>query len=112
MKEHRNPKKRPSSSIWREVMSGRYLAGQWLRHNILYAIMLVGLTLLYVSNRYKCQQALIEGKHLSDTLLDRRYKALTAQSQLLEITLRSNVENKLADSTIHTPVEPVFEVQN
>ncbi len=107
----KNEKKTPIA-YWRDVMGGKYLTGAWIRHNIKYILLLIVMVLLYISNRYNCQQALIEGKQLSDTLMDRRYKALTARSQLLELTLRSNVEENLQDSTLHVPQKPIFVVKN
>lgn len=51
---------------------------------------------------------MIDRINLSDTLLDARYKALTRSSELLERTLRSRVEESLADSTLRTPTTPPY----
>lgn len=102
----------PMAFYWRELLGGKYLTSGWLRRNIPYMILLFGMTLFYISNRYMCQQALIKNRQLSDTLLDRRYKALTVRSQLQEITLRSNVEEHLTDSTLKTSADPAFYIPN
>lgn len=104
------PKTRSASPLkyWREVMGGKYLIGNGIRRNIKYLLLIILLIILYISNRYMCQQAMLEGKALSDTLTDRRYKALTAQGQLKRATLRSQVEENLTDSTIRTPEKPAF----
>lgn len=107
----KNKEKTPVE-YWREVMGGKYLTGAWLQRNLKYVLMLIVMVLIYISNRYYCQQAMLEGKQLTDTLMDRRYKALTVRSQLLEQTLRSNVEENLADSTIRVAVVPSFVVED
>lgn len=95
-------------TYWRDVMGGKYLTGPWVRRNIPFALMLLVFVLIYISNRYQCQQEMLESKKLSDTLVDRRYKALTARSQVQEMTLRSHVEEYLVDSTIHVSTTPPY----
>lgn len=97
--------------FWREVMGGKYLIGEPMRRNIKYLLLIIVLAIIYISNRYQCQEAMLEGKQLNDTLMDRSYKALTAMSQLKEATRRSIVEESLADTTLMTPKEPLFIVK-
>lgn len=110
-KKNKKEKQRSPLAYWRDVMGGKYLTGNAMRRNIKYLLLIIVLAIIYVSNRYKCQQAMLEGKQLTDTLMDRRYKALTAQSQLKKATLRSRVEKNLSDSTIKTPNEPMIVVK-
>ncbi|MCQ2292714.1 MAG: hypothetical protein MJZ54_01575 [Bacteroidaceae bacterium] len=110
-KKNKKEKHRSPLAYWREVMGGKYLTGETMRRNIKYLLLIILLAIIYVSNRYQCQQAMIQGKQLTDTLMDRRYKALTAQSQLKKATLRSHVEKNLPDSTIKTPNDPMFVVK-
>ena len=70
--------------------------------------MLVAMTIVYVSNRYSCQQEMIQSKLLTDTLLDCRYKALTRSSELKERTRRSYIEKSLTDTTLQTSNTPSF----
>ncbi len=95
----------------RSVLGGDILAGGWFKRHFLMFVLITFLAIVYISNRYACQQALIEGKNLADTLLDRRYKALTRSSQLLEKTLRSHVEEELLDSTIQTSLTPSYSLK-
>ena len=74
-------------------------------------VMLVGMAIVYVSNRYSCQQEMLETKVLSDTLLDRRYKALTRSSQLKERTRRSRIEESLVDTTLRTSITPSYNLR-
>mgnify|MGYP001738417674 CR=1 FL=1 len=92
----------------RAILGGDILAGAWFRRHFWYIVMIIVMCLLYVGNRYACQQQMIEGTHLADTLLDRRYKALTLSGQLKEMTRRSSVEEHLADTTLHTSTTPNY----
>lgn len=85
--------------------------GRWFRRQLRFIVMVVGMLIIYVSNRYSCQQEMIQTKMLTDTLLDRRYKALTRSSQLKEKTRRSYIEDALTDTTLQTPNTPSFNLK-
>ena len=87
------------------------LGGRWFRRQFWFIVMVVGMLIVYVSNRYSCQQEMIQTKMLTDTLLDRRYKALTRSSQLKEKTRRSYIEDALTDTTLQTPNTPSFNLK-
>lgn len=93
------------------ILGGELLAGGWFRRQFWYIIMVMAMLIAYVSNRYYYQQEMIEQRKLSDTLLDRRYKALTISSQLKERTRRSQIEESLADTTLQTPNTPSFNLK-
>lgn len=93
------------------ILGGDILGGKWFRKQFWYIVMVVAMVIVYVSNRYSCQQEMIQTKMLTDTLLDRRYKALTRSSQLKEKMRRSVIENSLADTTLQTANTPLFRVQ-
>lgn len=86
----------------REVLGGDILAGPWFRKQFWYMVLLVGLAVFYVSNRYQSQQELIEIDHLQKQLLDVSYNELTRSSELLERTRRSRVEEYLRTSNDST----------
>lgn len=101
----------PVNFTWRSVLGGEILAGGWLRKQFWMIVLIAVCTIIYISNRYSCQQEMITSGDLVDTLLDRKYKALTCSSELLEKTLRSNVEEGLADSTIQTSTTPHYSIK-
>lgn len=76
--------------------------------NWLFITLVVVFTCCYVTSRYLMDGEKIENNALADTLIDRRYKALTAESVLKQHTLSSHVESSLRDSSIHTPTEQAF----
>lgn len=90
------------------ILGGDILGGRWFKRQIWYIVMLVAMTIVYVSNRYSCQQEMIQSKLLTDTLLDCRYKALTRSSELKERTRRSYIEKSLTDTTLQTSNTPSF----
>lgn len=103
---------RPQKSYnFRAIMGGDLLTKGWFRKNFWYIVMVVLMTIVYVSGRYSCQQEMIATKALSDTLLDRRYKALTCMSQLKERTRRSVIEESLADTALQTSVTPSYNLK-
>lgn len=97
-----------SNVSFRSILGGDILAGGWFRRQFWYIVMLVGMAIIYVSNRYYCQQEMITASRLADTLADRRYKALTITSQIKEMTRRSIIEEQLTDSTLKTPTVPLL----
>lgn len=97
----------PMSFNFRAMLGGEGLP-RFFRRNWLFITIIVFFTCCYVTSRYMMQSAVLENRSLTDTLLDRRYKALTLNSELLERTLSSHIEEHLQDSTIHTPTEQAF----
>ncbi len=106
----REEESRPDVSL-RTILGGDLITGSWFRRQFWFILLLALMAIVYISNRYAYQFELIERKELTDTLHDRRYKALTRSSQLLEKTLRSNVEEDLADSTLQTSFTPSYVIK-
>ncbi len=113
LREITSDEDRPSPSALRKlslsaILGGDILGGKWFRKQFWFLMMIVVMLIIYVSNRYSCQQEMIERKALTDTLLDRRYKALTRSAELKERTRRSNIEQSLTDTALQTPSTPLF----
>ncbi len=106
------PKKKISHKVsLASILGGDILAGAWFRKQILYIIMCLAMGIIYISNRYTCQQKMIEQKNLNDTLLDCRYKALTRSAQLKERMRRSYIEESLEDTTLQTANTPSYNLK-
>ncbi len=106
------PKKRISHKVsLASILGGDILAGPWFRKQIPYIIMVLAMGIIYISNRYTCQQKMIEQKNLNDTLLDCRYKALTRSAQLKERMRRSYIEESLEDTTLQTANTPSYNLK-
>lgn len=104
-------KKKGPIKYWKEVMGGKYLTGNWLRRNVWFILLLVCMSLVYVSNRYKCQQIVLANRRMSDSLFDYRCKALTVRAKYTEMIQRRNVVRHLEDTTLHKPTTPIYEVK-
>jgi hypothetical protein len=55
-------------------------------------VLIVGLTILYVDNRYECQSDLLKIDRLKQELQDIKYDALTRSSELMERSRQSRIE--------------------
>ena len=78
---------------------------------VLIILLVVVLLVVYVSNRYACQQEYLEQTRLLDTLQDRRWQLLTISSEIKEKTRRSFVEENLHDTTLGTSTQPLYQLE-
>ena len=95
----------------REILGGDYLIGSFLRRNILFILVLVGLGILYISHRYAAQQEIIEHEQLRNELTEKKNYALTQYAELTMNSRQSSIENRLkgfGDSLLTAPKEPPF----
>ncbi|MBO4801846.1 MAG: hypothetical protein J5545_08290 [Bacteroidaceae bacterium] len=100
----------PAVSL-REILGGDYLIGSFLRHNILFILMLVLMGIVYISNRYGAQQEIIEEVNLRKELQEKRSYAQTQYAKLTMQTRQSALEQRLknlGDSTLLAAKEPPF----
>lgn len=89
-----------AGSMIRSILGGDMLTR--IRRQLFYLVMLTVMAIIYVSNRYAYQRAEIRREELNRDLADRKFKALTAASELTEYSMRSNIEENLPDSTLQT----------
>lgn len=75
----------------RKILGGDILNTAAIRRQIWLFILIVFFLILYISNRYRCQQDIIEIDRLQKELQDAKYKALSSTSQLTEKSRQSNV---------------------
>lgn len=100
-----------SRITWRSVLGGDIFMGPFIRKYVFFILLVVALLVIYVSNRYACQQEYIEQSHLLDTLQDRRWKLLTITSEIKEKTRRSFVQENLGDTALGTSTLPLYELE-
>lgn len=92
----------------RSILGGDMFGGRRFRRQMWYFLMVCVMAVIYVANRYACQKAEIRREELSAQLQDRKFKALTAAAELTEFSMRSNVEENLPDSTLHTSTRAAY----
>lgn len=95
----------------KKILGGDILTTQIVRKQIWVFLLIAFFALVYISNRYSCQQDLIEINKLQEELLDAKYKALSSSSQMTEKSRESNVLEMLKnnkDSLLKTPNQPPY----
>ncbi len=73
-----------SSMSLRNILGGDILTTDFLRRQIWLLILIVICSIIYISNRYSCQQEMIEIDRLKKILTDIKYDALPRSSELPE----------------------------
>ena len=95
----------------RKILGGDILNTAIIRRQIWLFVLIAFFMLLYISNRYSCQQDIIEIDHLQTQLQDAKYKALSSNSPLTEKSRESNVLNELKnnkDSVLKMASQPPY----
>lgn len=94
-----------------KILGGEMLNTQFLRQQIWVIVLITLFIIVYISNRYKCQQNLVKIDNLQSELEDAKYRALSSSSDLTQQTRESKVLERLhndKDSTLHIPTQPPY----
>ena len=92
----------------RKILGGDILTTQTV------LLLITLFVIIYISNRYSCQQDLIMIDKLQKELKDAKYKALSSSSQLTERSRESKVLEILQnnkDSVLKIPNQPPYVIQ-
>ena len=95
----------------KKILGGDILNTAIIRRQVWLFVLITIFFVIYISNRYGCQQDIIEIDRLQKELLDAKYKALSSNSQLTEKSRESNVLEMLKsnkDSTIKIASQPPY----
>ena len=98
----------------RKILGGDILTTQAVRRQVWLLLLITLFVIIYISNRYSCQQDLIMIDKLQKELKDAKYKALSSSSQLTEKTRESKVLEILQnnkDSVLKIPNQPPYVIQ-
>ena len=102
----------PTKNItFKKIIGGDFLNNKFLRKQIWLILLITAFLIVYISNRYKCQQSLIRINELKKELKDAKYRALSSSSELTQKTRESKVLDMLhesKDSTLHIPTQPPY----
>ena len=103
----------PSSSSFtlRKILGGDILNTATIRKQIWLILLITVFVVLYISNRYSCQQKQLEIDKLTEKLNNYKFKTLSTSSLLTEKSRESHVMEMLRvnnDSTIHTADQPPY----
>lgn len=104
--------RRPLASLTlKSIVGGDILATTAVRKQIGVILLIVLFMLVYISDRYSCQQSLIQIDKLNEELNDAKAKALSSSSKLTEKSRESRVLEMLQackDSTLHISTQPPY----
>lgn len=82
------------------LMGGDFFGSNWFRKQLLYVLFVAFLCILYITNRYKYQEELINKRTLTARLEDRHKRAVVAESELTYFCRRSHIQSLLNDTTL------------
>lgn len=89
-----------SSSV-RDVLNGNILTKKFFQKQYLLLIMIAGLTIFYVDNRYYCETQMAKEIELEKKIKDIKYESLTISSELMQISRQSSVLKTVNDSGLN-----------
>jgi len=96
--KNNNPPKHMSI---KSILGGDILANDFFKRQTSLLILIMVLTILYINNRYECQQEMIEIDRLKKELTDIKYDALTRSSELMEKSRQSRIEEYISTEDSH-----------
>lgn len=113
IKEQATEDEAPLSSTLtlRKILGGDILTTSTIRHQIWLFLLIAFFMIIYTSNRYSCQQDLIEIDNLTKELQDAKYRALSSSSQITEKSRESNILEMLQnnkDSVLKIAKQPPY----
>lgn len=95
----------------RKILGGDILSTAFMRRQVWLFMLIAFFIVIYIANRYSCQQDIIEIDHLESQLKDAKYKALSSNSKLTEESRQSNMLEMLKnnkDSILKLPTQPPY----
>ncbi len=93
-----------------DIVGGDILNHDFFRRQIPLLLLIVLYAIIYISNRYDCQQKMIEIDRLKKELTDIRYDALTRSSELTEKSRQSKIEEYFpeGEARLQTSANPPY----
>ena len=95
----------------RKILGGDILGAEVIKKQVWIILLIAVFIVVYISNRYKCQQDLILINSLTEQLKDAKDKELSSSSDLTQQTRESKVLEQLRndkDSTLHIATQPPY----
>lgn len=99
-----------SYASFKSIIGGDILATDFLRRQVKLLVLVMVFIIIYINNRYVCQQKLIEIDKLKKDLIDIKYDALTRSSELMERSRQSRIEEYIIqkESDLQTSTHPPY----
>lgn len=108
--EEKNAERVKKRTSLRSIVGGDILATDFFRRQAGMLFLIMVLIIIYINNRYECQQQLIEIDNLKKELTDIKYDALTRSSELMERIRQSRIEEYIStrESDLQTSTNPPY----
>lgn len=109
-KEAKKPKDSSQKMSLKNILGGDILANDFFKRQTKLLVLIMFFTIVYISNRYTCQQEMIEIDQLKKELTDIKYDALTRSSELMEKSRQSRIEEYIStqESELQTSTNPPY----
>lgn len=98
----------------RQILGGDILNTRQVRSQVKLILLITVFLIIYVSNRYSCQKALIQVARLEQQLQSVQKKTLSMSSELTEMTRETNVLSILKannDTTLKAIEQPPYQIK-
>lgn len=112
-KQEENSNKPKKHASWKSIVGGDILATDFFRRQTKLVVLIMTLVIFYIHNRYACQQQMIEIDRLKKELTDIKYDALTRNSELMERSRQSRIEEYISnrESELQTATQPPYVIK-
>lgn len=97
----------------KSILGGDILATDFFRRQTKLFVLIMVFVIFYIHNRYAAQQQMIEIDRLKKELIDIKYDALTRNSELMEKSRQSRIEEYISkkETELHTATHPPYLVK-
>jgi hypothetical protein len=109
MEEKRKDVEKKRSSL-KSILGGDILATDFFRRQTKLFVLIMAFVIFYIHNRYAAQQQMIEIDRLKQELIDIKYDALTRNSELMEKSRQSRIEEYISEkeTELQTATNPPY----
>ena len=100
----------------KKVIAGSWLHSEFIRKNFLYFVFLLGLGLIYISNRYSAETLIIKSHEIREDIKKLRSEYAYYTEKLMQITTELQIEklakqHKLGIELSKTPPITIYNVK-
>ncbi|GAE15274.1 hypothetical protein IX307_000122 [Bacteroides pyogenes] len=102
--------KKSKRTSLKSILGGDILAADFFRRQTRLLVLVMAFVIFYIHNRYASQQQQIEIDRLKKELTDIKYDALTRNSELMEKSRQSRIEDYISskESDLQTSTHPPY----
>lgn len=113
MEERKAQETKKKGTSLKSILGGDILATDFFRRQTRIFVLIMVLVIFYIHNRYAAQQQIIEIDRLKQKLTDIKYDALTRNSELMEKSRQSRIEEYISqkETELQTATNPPYLIE-